>query len=80
VPSELEAVFTPALDPLELACVAGSVPAAELVVLLLEPLPHAASRSETATAGMDSFSAWRICSLLCVESGAPRRRVIPAYT
>ena len=39
--------------------------AAELVVLLDELLPHAASRSDAASAGRDSFSRWRIVSLLC---------------
>jgi hypothetical protein len=62
----LDAVFTTVLDALVLVGVAGCVLAAELVVLLLELLPHAAIKSDTATAGMDSFSTWRICSLLCI--------------
>ena len=65
VPSELEALFTTAvLDELLLVCAAGCVLAAELVVLLDELLPQAASSSETAIAGRDSFSRWRMCSLL----------------
>jgi hypothetical protein len=57
----LEVLFTTALDPLALpplllVCVEGAAPAAELVVLLLELLPQAASRSEVATAGRESFS------------------------
>ncbi|HEY2536256.1 MAG TPA: hypothetical protein VGI24_04655 [Solirubrobacteraceae bacterium] len=56
VPSELEAVFTTAPDELALVCAAGCALVAELVVLLLELLPQAAIRSDTATAGRDSFS------------------------
>src|ERR1700683_2790821 len=78
VPSELEAVFTTtALDGLLLVCAAACAPAAELVVLLDELLPHAASRSDAATAGRDSFSRWRMHSLLC-KSGTMLARVGPA--
>ncbi len=56
VPSvELEPAFTIVLAPL-LVCAAGVGLAAELVVLLLELLPQAATRSEAAIAGMDNFS------------------------
>jgi hypothetical protein len=65
VPSELEALFTStALDEPLLVCAAGSVPAAELVVLLDELLPQAAIRSDAAIAGRDSFSRLRMYSLL----------------
>ncbi|HEY4894996.1 MAG TPA: hypothetical protein VII01_02815 [Solirubrobacteraceae bacterium] len=65
VPSELEALLTTAaLDELLLVCEAGCVPAAELVVLLDELLPQAAIRSDAAIAGRDSFSRWRMYSLL----------------
>jgi len=75
VPSELEAVFTTtALEELLLVCAAGCVLAAELVVLLDELLPQAAIRSDAAIAGMDSFSRWRMCSLLC-KSGTVLARV-----
>jgi hypothetical protein len=76
VPSELEAVFTTAaLDELLLVCAAGCVLAAELVVLLLVALlPQAASNTEAATAGSDSLSRWRMCSLLWT-SRAPCRRI-----
>jgi hypothetical protein len=61
VPSELEAVFTTAaLDEPPLAWVAGWVLAAELLVLLDELLPHAASSRDAASAGRDSFSRWRM--------------------
>src|ERR1700677_1895871 len=66
VPSALEAVFTmAALDGLLVVWAAGCVLAAELVVLLLvELLPQAASRRDAARAGGDSFSRWRMYSLL----------------
>jgi hypothetical protein len=57
VPSELEAVFTTALEELLLVCAAGCALAAEVVGLLLdELLPQAASNSETASAGRDSLN------------------------
>jgi hypothetical protein len=75
VPSELEAVFTTAAEELLPVCAAGWVLAAELVVLLfVELLPQAASSSDAAAAGRDSFSRWRMCSLL-LTSRAPLRRV-----
>ncbi|HSZ69389.1 MAG TPA: hypothetical protein VK756_03410 [Solirubrobacteraceae bacterium] len=64
MPSELEALFTTtALDELAVGA-AGCVLAAELVVLLDALLPQAAIRSDAAIAGRDSFSRWRMCSLL----------------
>ena len=78
VPSELEALFTTAaLDELLLVCAAGCALAAELVVLLDELLPQAASNSDTAAAGRDSFSRWRMCSLLWISRGTALSREPP---
>jgi hypothetical protein len=75
----LEAVFTTtALDGLLVLCAAGCVlAAAELVVLLDELLPHAASRSDAAIAGRDSFSRWRMHHS-CEKSGTVLAHVGPA--
>ena len=63
--SELEALFTTtALEELLLCDAAGCALEAELVVLLDEPPPHPATRSDAAIAGRDSFTRWRMCSLL----------------
>src|ERR1700677_5252211 len=77
VPSALEAVFTTGLDELLLIDAAACVLAAGVVVLLDELLPQAASRSDAAIAGRDSFSRWRMCSLLWISRGTALSREPP---
>jgi hypothetical protein len=65
---ELVAVFTTAPEE-DAACVAAEPPsAAEVPVLLLELLPHAASRADAARAGITKVLNCRICALLSEAS------------